>query len=97
MTSAMKRASQIALGAAIFVAGYEGEGGRLLFIRTDSERKAEGMALANMQRRLGMEMTVTWAIGDQSDEEDLDPEADLDPEVDLDPEAGENIPLHDLG
>jgi hypothetical protein len=42
----------ISIHAVIFWAGWEGEGGRLLYLRTKTERQAEDIALENMSQRL---------------------------------------------
>ena len=44
--------SLILIHAIIFWAGWEGEGGRLLYLRTKPERDAERLALQNIKKRL---------------------------------------------
>ena len=53
----------IVIHSIIFWAGWEGEGGRLLYLRTNTERHAEDIALENMQQRL-------YIVSDDSDQED---------------------------
>jgi len=53
----------------IFVTGYEGEGGRMLFHRTDSELRSEEYALRAMQTRLDMLPKVPDPVTGDSDDE----------------------------
>lgn len=57
MWLALPIAGLLLIFAAIFIAGKDGEGGRLLFIRTDDERTAEDKALENIRLRLAIDDT----------------------------------------
>ncbi|ORY04382.1 hypothetical protein BCR34DRAFT_591254 [Clohesyomyces aquaticus] len=54
----------------IFVAGYEGEGGRMLFYRTDSDLRSEERAMKTMQTRLNIIPVFPPSPGDSEEEWD---------------------------